>query len=130
MCPCKEWLDTYNECDASIVVMGNDSSSKAIEIGTVKVKMFDGVVRALSNGKYVPKLRSLISLEPLDILSYDFSTKNGIMDINKGALIAMKRKRVKILYTLIRKTILGTTMKVKTCHEKSSRQNDQNSILN
>nr|CAN80983.1 hypothetical protein VITISV_028903 [Vitis vinifera] len=28
----------------SIVVMGNDSSSKAIEIGTVKVKMFDGVV--------------------------------------------------------------------------------------
>lgn len=110
--------------------MGNDSSSKAIEIGTVKVKMFDGVVRALSNGKHVPKFRSLISLEPLDILSYDFSTKNGIMDINKGALIAMKRKRVKILYTLIRKTILGTTMKVKTCHEKSSRQNDQNSILN
>ena len=52
------------------------------------------------------------------------------MDINKGTLVAMKRKKVKILYTLIRKTILGTTMKVKTCHEKSSCQNDQNSILN
>ena len=44
--------------------MGNDLSSKAIEIGAVKVKMLDGVVRALSNGKHVPKLRSLISLEP------------------------------------------------------------------
>ena len=59
--------------------MGNDLSSKAIEIGAVKVKMLDGVVRALSNGKHVTKLRSLISLEALDILSYDFSRKKMVL---------------------------------------------------
>ncbi|XP_059595600.1 uncharacterized protein LOC100253078 [Vitis vinifera] len=47
MCPYKECFGTYKECDASIVFMGNDSSSKVIEIGPIKVRMFDGVVKAL-----------------------------------------------------------------------------------
>ena len=34
----------------------------------MKVKMFDGIVKTLSNGKHVPNLRkSLISLGDLDI---------------------------------------------------------------
>lgn len=113
--------------------MGNDSSSKAIEISTVKVKVkiFNGIVRTLSNGKHVPKLRSSISLRALDILSYDFSTKKkkiGIMNINKGALIAMKKKKLEILYTLIRKTILGKVMKLES-HEESSHQNYQDFVI-
>ena len=56
--------------------MGNDSNSKVIKIGIVKIKIFDGVVRALSNVKHVPKLRkSLISLGVLDNLGYDFSQR-------------------------------------------------------
>ena len=56
--------------------MGNDSNSKVIKIGIVKVKIFDGVVRALSNVKHVPKLRKiLISLGVLDNLGYDFSQR-------------------------------------------------------
>ena len=39
----KEWFGTYKECDTSIVWINNDSSSKIIEIGIVKVKMFDDV---------------------------------------------------------------------------------------
>ena len=59
--------------------------------------MFDGVVRILTNVKYIPKLkRSLISLGVVDTLGYDFSIKkNGIMSINKGTLITMKGKKVK-----------------------------------
>ena len=56
--------------------MGNDSNSKVIKIGIVKVKIFYGVVRALSNVKHVPKVRkSLISLGVLDNLGYDFSQR-------------------------------------------------------
>ena len=76
--------------------MGNDSSSKVIGISTIKVKMFDTVVRTFSNVKHVPKSRrTLISLGALENLSYDFSTNSSIMKINKGALIAMKGKKVK-----------------------------------
>lgn len=61
---------------------------------------------------------SLISLGALDNLGYDFSTKNDIMKINKGALMAMKRKKEKNLYTLIGKTILDRAMKVEPHHEE------------
>ena len=33
--------------------MGNDARRKAIGISTIKIKMFDGVVRILANVKYV-----------------------------------------------------------------------------
>lgn len=37
--------------------MGNNSSFKAIKIDTMKVKMFDGITKTLSNVKHVPKMR-------------------------------------------------------------------------
>lgn len=59
-------------------------------MGTVKVMMFDGIVRTLSDVKHVPELRSLIFLGFLNSLGYDFSTKNNIMNINKDSLVTMK----------------------------------------
>lgn len=59
-------------------------------MGTMKVMMFDGIVRTLSDVKHAPKLRSLIFLGPLNALGYDFSTKNNIMNINKDSLVTMK----------------------------------------
>lgn len=50
------------------------------------------------------------------------------MNINKGALIAMKKKKLEILYTLIRKTILGKVMKLES-HEESSHQNYQDFVI-
>ena len=98
--------------------MSNDSCSKVIGVGTIKVRMFDNVVRSLIDVKYIPKLkRSLIYLGALDIPSYDFYAKNSIMIINKGALITKKWKKVKNLYILIEKTILGGSMKVELSHE-------------
>ena len=35
--------------------MGNDSSSEINRIGTIMVKMLDGVVRTLTNTKHVPR---------------------------------------------------------------------------
>ena len=92
---------TYKVCNVNTIRMDNDSSSKIIGIDTIKVRIFDGVVRTLDN------------------LGYVFSIKNGIMKINKGVFIAMKEKKVKKLYTLIKKTILSGTMKVEPNHEKS-----------
>ena len=59
-------------------------------MGTLKVMMFDGIVRTLSDVKHVPELRSLIFLGSLNTLGYDFSTKNNIMNINKDSLVTMK----------------------------------------
>ena len=71
--------------------MGNDATCSIIGIGTMKIKIFDGVVRVLSNVRHVPDLRkNLISLGVLDDLGYSYSSKGGIMKITKGALMVMK----------------------------------------
>ena len=54
MCPHKEWFHSYEPCDVGTLLMANDLSVKTIGIGTVKVEMFDGVVRKLTNIRHVP----------------------------------------------------------------------------
>jgi hypothetical protein len=57
------------------MLMGNDRC-KAIGIDTIKVRMFDGVVKILTNVRYVPDLKkNMISLSTLDSLGYSYSTK-------------------------------------------------------
>ena len=60
--------------------MSNDSCSKVIGVGTIKVRMFDNIVRPLIGVKHIPKLkRSLISLGAFDILIYDFLCKKMVL---------------------------------------------------
>ncbi|KAH1082386.1 hypothetical protein J1N35_022147 [Gossypium stocksii] len=49
MCPIREWFFTYSSVEGGVVRMGNDSFSKVIGIGTVKIKIYDGTIRALLN---------------------------------------------------------------------------------
>ena len=88
--------------------MGNDATCPIIGIGTVKIKMFDGVVRVLSNVRYVPDFRkNLISLGVLGDLGYSYSSKGGITKITKGALMVIKGQKVSTHYRLIRNTVVG-----------------------
>ncbi len=90
MCPKKEWFDTYKPYN-STVIMGNDATCLVIEIGTVKIKMFDGVVRVLEDVRHISDLRmNLISLGVLNDLGYCYSSKGGVMKISKGTLLVMK----------------------------------------
>ena len=55
MCPKKEWFDIYKPYN-STVIMGNDVACSVIGIGTVKIKMFDGVVRVFGDVRHIPDL--------------------------------------------------------------------------
>ncbi|KAG8480196.1 hypothetical protein CXB51_024912 [Gossypium anomalum] len=89
--------------------MGNNTSCKIAGVGTIKVKMFDGVVRTLSDVRYVPELkRNLISLSTLDLKGYRYTAESGVLKISKGSLVVMKgqRKTAK-LYVLQVSTVTG-----------------------
>ena len=91
MTPKKDWFDTYKPYNVGMVQMGNDATCPIIGIGIVKIKMFDGVVRFLSNVRRVLDLRkNLISLGVLDDLGYSYSSNGGIMKITKGTLMVIK----------------------------------------
>ena len=67
MCPNKTWFDTYEEKSGGNVFMGNDVSCKTIGIGTIKIKMHDGIIRTLTEVRHVLELKkNLISIGIMD----------------------------------------------------------------
>jgi hypothetical protein len=54
--------------------MGNDVAWKIVGIGTIKIRMHDGIVRTLTNVRHMLDLKkNLISLGTLDSLGYKYS---------------------------------------------------------
>ncbi|KAJ9552349.1 hypothetical protein OSB04_016394 [Centaurea solstitialis] len=76
----KEWFNTYEKVATGSVSMGNDMSCDVVGIGSVSIKMHDGVVRTLTDVRHVPEMKkNLISLGLLD--------KNGIKYSGGGSTI-------------------------------------------
>ena len=63
MCPNRAWFSSFEKLDGFSTVMGDDHPCNVKGIGTVCIKMFDGIVRELKKVRYVPELkRNLISV--------------------------------------------------------------------
>lgn len=70
--------------------------------------MFNGVIRILTNVRFIPKLkRNLISLGSLNLLGYDI-LKMDILVIKDGKIV-MKGKKENDLYTLLGNSISSST---------------------
>jgi len=66
VCPNIDWFFSFEKLDGYSVVIGNDHPCDVKGIGTVHVKMFDGMVWELKEVRYVPQLkRNLSRLVPL-----------------------------------------------------------------
>ena len=60
-------------------------------MGTVSIKMDDGIVRELKEVRYVPKLkRNLISIGTLEALGLVVSIQDGVLKMTKGSMMVMK----------------------------------------
>ena len=101
--------------------MGNDISSKVVGIGSIRIKMFDGTVKILTNVRHVPQLRNnLISLGVLDTRGYKSIVQGGVMKVYKGILLVMKVKKVGNLFLLEERT--------ESNHATRVSENDSDSI--
>ncbi|KAG9454909.1 hypothetical protein H6P81_007813 [Aristolochia fimbriata] len=109
MCPHRSWFSTFVDYNGGKVLMGNNAACKTVGMGTIKIKMFDGIVRTLADVRYVLELKkNLISLGALDSNGCSFNTTGGIMKVKKGSMVIMKgEKKVGNLYHLIGNTITG-----------------------
>ena len=69
MCPNMDWFSSFEKVDGCFTVMGDDHPCNVEGIGTVRIKMFDRIVRELKEVRYVPQLkRNLISIGALKTL--------------------------------------------------------------
>ena len=81
--------------------MGNDVPCKAIDIGSVQIKMHDGVVKTLIEVRHVLNLKkNMISLGIMNDKGYKFSCEDGILKVIKGSLVVMKGVKERTLFIL------------------------------
>jgi len=69
VCPNRAWFSSFEKQDGCFTVMGDDHPCNVKGMGTVCIKMDDGIVRELKKVRYVPQLkRNLISVGALEML--------------------------------------------------------------
>jgi len=106
MTPHRDWFDTYEPISEGLVFMGNDHALEIADIGTIKLKMYDGSIRTISGVRHVKGLKkNILFVGQFDSLGCKIRTDNGIMQIVKGALVVLKaRKIVADLFMLMEET--------------------------
>uniref|UniRef100_A0A2N9IN85 Integrase catalytic domain-containing protein n=1 Tax=Fagus sylvatica TaxID=28930 RepID=A0A2N9IN85_FAGSY len=110
MTPRRDWFTTYQPINGGLVYMGNNTTYKVVGIGTVRIKMYDGIVRTMTDVRHMPDLaKNLLSLSTFDSQGYSYSDGGGVLRIGKGALIFIKGILVNGLYLLQGSTIVGAT---------------------
>ena len=94
MCPNRDCFSTYESVNSGVVLIGNNHACKIAGVGTIKVKMHDGVVRTLIDVRHILDLkRNLISfLSILDTNGYRYTGGGGVLKVVKGFLVVMKLK--------------------------------------
>ena len=89
--------------------MGNDHACPMVGIGIVRIKMFDGAVRDLTEVRYVPALRkNLISVGALVSKGLKVTMEDTTCRVTNGSLVIMKVARDRNLYYLKGSTVTGT----------------------
>src|SRR3954471_18679510 len=88
--------------------MGNDAECNVIGTGNIRMRMFDGQVRTLSNVRHVPDMRkNLLSLGALEAQGFRFSGEGGVIKVSKGSMTVFKGERVANLYRMTRSIVIG-----------------------
>ena len=91
MCPNKSWFEVYKDGDEGMVLLGDNKACRFAGIGSIRIKMHDGLGRVLQQVMYVPELKgNLISLGMLDQIGCLFRAENGCMKVSKGFMVIMK----------------------------------------
>ena len=91
MCPNRDWFSSFEKIDKFFIVMSDDCPSHMEGIGTVLVKMFDGMVPELKDVRYVSQLkRNLISVGALEALGLEVSIRDRIFKIVKSSMVVLK----------------------------------------
>ncbi|KAH9782240.1 hypothetical protein KPL71_008811 [Citrus sinensis] len=120
MSPNRNYFTTYQSCDGGMVLMGNNSVCKVIGIRIVSLKMYDGMVRELTQVRHVPKLKkNLISIGMLDQTGCVIKAENGSLKVIRGSIVIMKSTKQNGLYVLNGHTTVGEASVTEKSEDKA-----------
>ncbi|KAH9752745.1 Integrase catalytic domain-containing protein [Citrus sinensis] len=101
LCPIKKWFTDFRNLESGAVVIGNNQPCHTIGIGTIRLKMFDRMVRELKEVRFVPALKkNLISVGALEAKGYKVTIEDDTMKFTHGAIVILQGVRHHNLYYL------------------------------
>ena len=75
--------------------MRDDHALEIVGIGTIKIKMFDGIIRTIEEVRHVKGLKkNLLSLGQIDSHGCKTHVENEVMKITRGALVLIKAEKI------------------------------------
>ena len=88
--------------------MGDDHPCSVESVGTIRIRMSDGMERELKEVRYVPQLkRNLISVGILETSGMVISVRDGDLRMINGSMVVMKGVRQGNIYYLKGSTMTG-----------------------
>jgi hypothetical protein len=106
MTPHREWFCEYEKYDGGNVFLGNDSTTRIIGKGRVKLRLIDGRIRTLPGVLHIPGMaRNLISVSKMEDVGVKTIFEKGTCRMVRGAMVLMRGVRFGTLYKLLGSTI-------------------------
>ncbi|CAL5353745.1 unnamed protein product [Camellia sinensis] len=106
ICMDKKLFSTYQAKDGGIVRVANNTVSKIVGMGTVRLRMEDGKIFTLDGVRHVPRLKkNLISLSILDMKGYSFTSSKGNLKVIHGDTVMLHGRLEGNLYRLVEKVV-------------------------
>ncbi|CAL5338811.1 unnamed protein product [Camellia sinensis] len=106
ICMDKKLFSTYQAKDGGIVRVANNTVSKIVGMGTVRLRMEDGKIFTLDGVRHVPRLKkNLISLSMLDMKGYSFTSSKGNLKVIHGDTVMLHGRLEGNLYRLVEKVV-------------------------
>jgi hypothetical protein len=91
MTPHKEWFCEYEKYNGGDVFLGDDSTTKIIGHGRVKLLLKDGRIRTLLGVFHIPKLaRNLISISKMSDAGVHTIFEKETCKMVQGAMVLMR----------------------------------------
>lgn len=109
----KASICNYKPCDGGKVIMGNNYICKVSKTCTIRLQMFDSIIRELQDVRHISDLkRDFILVGVLDQTSCLVIVESSVLKVIKGSMILMKGDMNKGLY-MLRGTAITKDVSVK-----------------
>jgi hypothetical protein len=106
MTPHREWFYEYEKYDGGNVFLANDSTTRIIGKGRVKLRLIDGRIRTLLGVLHIPGMaRNLIFVRKMEDVGVKTFFEKGTCRMVRGAMLLMRGVRFGTLYKLLGSTI-------------------------
>ncbi|KAE8694615.1 putative pentatricopeptide repeat-containing protein [Hibiscus syriacus] len=117
----REWFHHYEPVSGGSVYSCNDHALEIIGVGTIKLKMYNGIIKVVRDVRHVKGLKkNLLSYGLLNNNASKIETQKGIMKVFHGVLVVLKGEKIAAnLYMLKGETLLEAEASIASCSSDS-----------